>query len=83
MLGYLLDLNYSFRVAVPVVPYNITITPVTAVWSTVEFGSLIKCRAVFGALHGRGYGLIKKFLGWESVLLLQAGNVMQRVSKWH
>lgn len=69
LIAYLQDLNYSFRVAVPMVPHNISITPVIAVGSTVEFRSLIKCRAVFGARHGRACGLIKKFLGWESRLL--------------
>lgn len=47
----------------PVVPYNIALAPIIAVCSTAEFRSLIKHRAVFGALRGRTCYLIKKFLG--------------------
>lgn len=52
----------------PVVPYNIASAPVIAVCSTAEFRSLIKCRVVFGALHGSTCDLIKK-MGVKTSLL--------------
>lgn len=57
LFSYLQDLNGCFGAAMPVVPYNTTIVPVIAVYSTTVLRSLVKENVM---LHGRTCDLIRK-----------------------